>query len=206
MGQAKQRKAEIDQLKSQGSRPKFSAKAKLGSVDTSGFKPDAGMATARDQDCHLWFQVAELVQGISHGTAWRGYVYKGVSYVELNILVDIMDQAGNQHLAPQQDGGYMATIALTADNLRELAGQIRKGAMSVRITGRRSGHTEIAANSGEHFEPIWFKTAWSAGNSAGHMSYMFPVDGRFVNTDSNRVADFFVGVAEDVASRQTDLA
>ena len=205
MGHARQRKAEIDKLKSQGPRPRFSARAKLGTVDTSDFSPDAGLWASRDQDCHLWCQVAELVQGISHGNQWRGYVYQGVSYVEVNMKVDIMDQAGHKHLAPRQPDGYLATVAMTADNLRELAGEIRRGAMSVRITGRRSGHTEIARNSGEHFEPIWFRSAWSAGNDAGYMSYMFPVKGRFVSTDSNRIADFFLGIADDVVARETDM-
>lgn len=202
MGQAKQRKAEIDQLKAQGPRARFASGTKRRGqdhLDRTKFRPDAGLNLPRDQDGFIWFQVGELFSSLNHCQHMRGYEYQGRRYMELNIIADIMDEQGRQHLVPQQTDGYLATIAFTADNLRELADQIAKGAMSVRIRGRRSGHTETAINTGEQFEPIWFREAWSAGNNAGFMTYMVLVDGVFRESDSQRLADFFRGLADDLA-------
>lgn len=176
-------------------------------VSTADFKPDAGLALVKGEPSHLWFQVAEFIQTIAatKNVGLRGYTLGDQSYIEFNLTVDIMDAAGDRHTAPQRPDGYMATVAFTADNLRQMASEIRKGAMSVRITGVRSERTETAP-SGEQFEPIWFLNSWSAGNDAGHMAYMVAHGTRMISSDSDKLADFLEGVADDVANRVPDLA
>jgi hypothetical protein len=178
---------------------KKSKKAKVVASDLKGYKPDAGLNSAEGLN-HYWFSVTELVAEISKSMGCRGYDMAGQTYVEVNATVDIMDQEGRDHLAPQQKSGYYATFRFTPAQLAEMAGEINKGAQCVRVTGRPA---EVeTTQQGERFRIIAVDSSWSAGNHAGHMVYMVMTSGEMIQTDSTRVAAEFLRIAQDAVARQ----
>lgn len=188
MGQAKNRKAEIDALKASG--PKVKS-------NKSGFLPDAGLNSSEGIN-HYWFQVAELVQHLTNYTRHRAYKMDGIQYTEFNVPVDIMDQAGNQHTAPHTEQGYFATFRLSMDQMLGLADSIARGAMSVRIDGMPM-ETETAP-SGEQFRVIEVLGSWSAGNDRGLMTYMVATNKGMITTDSTKVAQHFRNLKDHIAN------
>ena len=189
MGQAKQRKAEIMALKAQ---PKFKA-------HKDGFMPDAGL-NSQEGTNHYWFQVGELLQFIHTSNSLKTYDRDGIRSLELSAPVDIMNYEGNEHTAPQSRDGYFATFAFTADQLTNLATQIDKGAMSVRVSGIPS-KTATSIITGEKFRDIDVVDSWSAGNKSGHMTYMFVAKDGLVRRDSKTTADRFKALANEMRSK-----
>jgi hypothetical protein len=191
MGQAKQRSAEIEQLKAAG--PKVKANIK-------GYLPDAGLNSPAFTHSHYWFQVGEFAQSQAQRppeAGYRGYVVNGQRFVELNFSVDIMDQAGNEHTAPQTQDGYMATVAFTPDDLRQMGDEIAKGAMSVRITGTPNGNVQTSP-VGDKFMVVEYLKSWSAGNDAGYFTYAWFSPKGMGRTDSNKMRDWLYQLADMV--------
>lgn len=193
MGQAKNRKAEIDALKAQG------PKVKPG---IEGFRPDAGL-NSNEGENHYWFSVAELIGDLSSGPGMKSYTMPrrdNTRYVEMNASADIMDYEGKTHLSPQTERGYFATLRFTTDSLHQLANEIDKGAMSVRITGTPS-EIETSSGSGEKFRIIDVKESWSAGNNSGHMTYAIYTGTKAINTSSKAFADWLRHTADDMLTK-----
>ena len=182
MGQAKLRKAEILELKAQGSKVKS---------NIDGFKPDAGMNSEEGLN-HYWFQVAELIHTLKIQPKMRSYEHNGQNLIELNVSVDIMDREGNEQKAPRRDDGYFATFRFSAEQLYILAENIDKGAMAVRIDGvPAEQHTSV---TGEKYRTIDVCDSYAKGNGSGHMSY-------YVNgyaTNSKDVAKRFIDISESL--------
>ena len=183
MGQAKLRKAEIMALKA---KPKFKA-------HQEGFKPDAGLNSQEGLN-HYWFQVAEMLQTLMVQPKMRAYEINGVSTIELNATVNIMNYEGTEHTAPQTREGYFATLRFTADNLDQLADQIDKGAMSVRVSGIPADAD--TSPTGEKFRIINAVESWSAGNGSKHMNYYINMS----SFNSRDVAARFRAIAEQMRS------
>ena len=194
MGQAKQRKAEIEQLKAQG--PQVKSKIK-------GYLPDAGLNSNAFVPNHYWFQVGEFAQAQAQRpptAGYRGYDINGQKFVELNFTVDIMDYDGAEHASPRLDNGYLATVAFTPDDLRQMGDEIAKGAMAVRITGKPNGDIQTSP-AGERFMVIEYLKSWSAGNDSGHFTYAFFTDKGMGKTDSNQMRDWLYQLANMVECR-----
>jgi len=183
MGQARLREAEIKALKSRG--PKVKA-------TVAGYRPDAGFNSPALTESHYWVSAGEFIQDIHHsmsrGISPRAYSMNGSKYIELNFSTDIMDVDGVEHMAPQTDKGYFATIRFTPTQLKELATEIRKGAMSFRITGVPDGEVQKSMG-GESFMVIDYRSSWSAGNDAGLMHYSWITDKGMANSNSDRLAE-----------------
>lgn len=186
MGQAKQRKAEIQALKAQ---PKFKA-------HQEGFMPDAGL-NSQEGINHYWFQVGELLQTMSVNPKLKSHRVNGVRKIEINAAVDIMNYEGTEHTAPQTRDGYFATLLFTAEGLENLATQIDKGAMSVRVSGIPN-RTSTSIITGEKFKDIDATDSWSAGNNTGHMTYMFLNGTEMVRFDNKIAAQDFRAIAEQM--------
>jgi hypothetical protein len=186
MGQARNRRVEIENLKKQGKR-----------VETTidGFRPDAGM-NSNEGTNHYWFQVTELIMTLSQNDKLRSYESLGQRWIEINVPVDIMDQAGEIHTRPRLEDGYFATFRFTADLLDEFADQIDRGAMSVRITGVPKERQ--SAPSGERFRVIEVADSWSAGNDCGHMMYMVMSRRGPVQTSSKEMARGIRSIAQEM--------
>lgn len=188
MGQAKQRKAEIMALKA---KPKFKA-------HQEGFRPDAGL-NSQEGTNHYWLQVGELLQAMSVNPKLKSYNIDGVRKIELNAAVDIMNYEGTEHTSPQTREGYFATFLFTPDGLENLANQIDKGAMSVRVSGiPRETSTSII--TGEKFKDIDATDSWAKGNTNGFMTYMFFNGTKMVSFDSKTAAQSFRAIAEQMRS------
>jgi hypothetical protein len=194
MGQAKFRKAEIDELKAKGPKVK---------PTLDGYRPDAGLNSPAFIESHYWVSVTEYVSELhgvmSKGIQPRAYNMSGTKYIELNFSSDIMDIDGNEHIQPQTDSGYYATVRFTIDQMKDLANEIRKGAMTLRITGIPCGQVEKSP-AGESFMVINCVSSWSPGNDSGHMTYMWMNNGGMSKSDSNRLAETLDGFAEQLAN------
>ena len=184
MGQAKQRKAEIDALKAKS--PKSKANPTL-----AGYRPDAGY-NSQEGTNYYWLQVTEMIQATA-GIGARGYTMNGQKYLEVNTPVDIMDFEGNVQLAPKTAEGYFATLRFTPELLEEFSEQIAKGAMSIRVAGVPA---EVETSpAGEKFRIIDSQSSWSAGNNGGFMSYFVASRGNMINTNSQQLAAHYKSVA-----------
>ena len=172
---------------------------KLKPATVEGYTPDAGMNW--HPDGHGWFQVAELIQTLARQPRCRSYEWQGVEYGELNILVDIMNLEGKEHLMPDQQDGYYGTFRFTADTMMQLADQIDKGAMSVRITGKVGTDAVQTTPQGEKFRIIDVEKTWSAGNDNGFMHYTVITDKGFLSTNSREFADKLRGYANTLQQR-----
>jgi len=163
----------------------------------SGYRPDAGMNSKKGTN-YYWFQVAELIQTLSIQPKVRVGLRNGKVYVELNTSVDIMDYEGNKHMVRQTEEGYFATLCFPIDTLNELADQIDKGAMCVRVAGvPAETQTTIV---GEKFKCIDVQNSWSAGNDLGYMAYMVMTPTGMNKTDSKVLANKFRTMATQLTN------
>ena len=191
MGQAKQRKAEIEALKAQGTKPKSKSKT------LDGYRPDAGL-NSQDDTNYYWLQVGEMIQATT-GVGARSYTLKGQKYLEVNTPVDIMNFEGDTHLAPKSADGYFATLRFTPELLEEFSEQIAKGAMSIRVAGVPA---EVETSpAGEQFRIIDVQSSWSAGNTNGFMSYGVMTRGRMIMTDSQELSAHYKSVAANLVAQ-----
>jgi hypothetical protein len=188
MGQAKQRKAEIEALKAQGTKAKPSL---------DGYRPDAGF-NSQEGTNYYWLQVGEMIQATT-GVGARSYTLKGQKYLEVNTPVDIMNFEGDTHLAPKTADGYFATLRFTPELLEEFSEQIAKGAMSIRVAGVPA---EVETSpAGEQFRIIDVQSSWSAGNTNGFMSYGVMTRGRMIMTDSQKLSAHYKSVAANLVAQ-----
>jgi len=192
MGQAKQRSAEIEQLKA--------ASARVIKNAIKGFSPDAGVNTPALMSSHYWFQTSDFARFISKQPKTIGYDHDGQAVVELQFIVDIMTEDGQDQVMPYQDRGYMATVRMNADHVRELAANIARGGMSVRITGRPSG-IKSRTHQGEEFMIIDYENSYSEGNLSGQMLYMLITDGKMIQMSSDDVNTCLLAVADQMDTK-----
>jgi hypothetical protein len=194
MGQARQRKAEIDELKTKGPKVK---------PTVEGYQPDAGMNSPAFIEQHYWVSSGQFIQELHYtmtrGISPRAYNMNGTKYMELNFSADIMDLDGSEHLAPETDKGYFTTVRFTPEQIRALANEIRKGGMSFRISGVPDGAIQKTM-AGESFIVIDYKSSWSAGNNSGYMAFSWFTGKGMASSDSNKLAETLDGFAEQLAN------
>jgi len=155
-----------------------------------GFRPDAGL-NSQEGTNYYWFQVAEFVAANSKleslgRSGVRSFKENGKTTFEINAEVDIMDKEGVEHLAPKKDNGYFATFRLTPEQFTQMAEQIDKGAMAVRVQGVPGKHE--VSNIGEKYRIIDVESTWSQGNHRGQMRYMIATDKGMIDMDSNQLS------------------
>ena len=194
MGQAKQRRAEIEALKSS---PK-ARKVRFVPSTVPGYSPDAGLNSPNDQDSHYWFSVSEFSAYLSRKPPIKvGRCPDGIRRAELSMTVDILDEAGENHIMPAQDQGYVATIDCSRQDLLDLADEVANGSMSIRITGRPYGQVGRSP-AGERWRIIRPTKFYGRGNAAGNMLFMQVNELGFNKTDSQAIASGLRRLADQV--------
>jgi len=156
-----------------------------------GFRPDAGL-NSQEGTNYYWFQVTDFLrasairESLGSGGASSYRDSDGDINVIINTPVDIMDEQGTKHVAPQMDEGYFATFDFTAELFEQMADQIDKGALSIRVKGEP--WERDTSNVGESFRTIKVRNTWSQGNPSGKMNYIFNGPQGMINTDSKELS------------------
>ena len=151
--------------------------------EQADFQPDAGINSQPGQVNHYWFQTMEWIPDMV-SKAQRGIGdrveedSKGEKTIEFNFMVDIMDEEGNQRVIehPKNGEGFMLTMVFYQHEIEQLADQIAKGGMSVRLSGIPDSE-EIPRghfSRPERVKLVRFHSVWSKGNHSGNMTFVSP--------------------------------
>jgi len=172
-------------------RKKAQPSQKVTKNNKKGFRPDAGL-NSQEGTNYYWFQVTDFLrasairESLGSGGASSYRDSDGDINVIINTPVDIMDEQGTKHVAPQMDEGYFATFDFTAELFEQMADQIDKGALSIRVKGEP--WERDTSNVGESFRTIKVRNTWSQGNPSGKMNYIFNGPQGMINTDSKELS------------------
>ena len=176
MGQAKRRKAEIDQLK-----------AKTLGLKTKNFKPDAGLNTDTNKDWHYWVGIGDMIQTIHTVPCMRKGTdaLTGEQDFEITVDCEILSEQGDK--LPDHPDTYCGTFRFSESVFRDFVAKIRRTGMGIRLTGRPLP-PEISDVAGERFSPIAI-TEVGSNNHPGPMMFFVSMPKGMMRLNSDEFAD-----------------
>ena len=173
-----------------------------------GFEACAGMNSKVDKDNYYWFQVAEFGASLSTFNS-KIQINAETGETVLSFDVDIMDGKGEKSIYADEQGnaknlrGLILSAVFSISKLQELADAIRKGGMSVRLTGRPNELISTSRKSGEEYKGVDITDVYSAGNDIGNMVIHYFEGMERKTIDSKKIADAIQSLVDFYYSKKT---